>query len=226
MLTARYYNAAGEQADDVQLPEELFDGRVHEAALHQTVKAYLANQRQGTAATKTRGMISGGSRKPWRQKGTGRARQGSTRAPHWRGGGVVFGPSPRSYHQDVPRKVRQLPAAAPSTSAPSTREIAVVGAPGPRGAEDAHSSRSCSARWGGDDKRVLIAHRRRPRERVPVGPQPPRRGGDAVRPGERLRRDAGAPAGDRAGRARRVRRSPGRRAPTTRGGGECITSTT
>ena len=85
MLTARYYNAAGEQADDVQLPEELFDGRVHEAALHQTVKAYLANQRQGTAATKTRGMISGGSRKPWRQKGTGRARQGSTRAPHWRG---------------------------------------------------------------------------------------------------------------------------------------------
>ena len=108
MLTARFYNAAGEQGDDVQLPEELFDGRVHEAALHQTVKAYLANQRQGTAATKTRGMISGGNRKAWRQKGTGRARQGSTRAPHWRGGGVVFGPSPRSYHQDVPKKVKAL----------------------------------------------------------------------------------------------------------------------
>ncbi|HSU13093.1 50S ribosomal protein L4 [Longimicrobium sp.] len=108
MLTARYYNAAGEQNGDVQLPEELFDGRVHEAALHQTVKAYLANQRQGTAATKTRGMVSGGNRKAWRQKGTGRARQGSMRAPHWRGGGIVFGPSPRSYHQDVPRKVKSL----------------------------------------------------------------------------------------------------------------------
>jgi large subunit ribosomal protein L4 len=108
MLTARYYSAAGEQGGDVQLPEELFDGRVHEAALHQTIKAYLANQRQGTAATKTRAMVSGGNRKPWRQKGTGRARQGTTRAPHWRGGGIVFGPHPRSYHQDVPRKVKSL----------------------------------------------------------------------------------------------------------------------
>src|ERR1700741_1982092 len=108
MLTARYSSAAGEAGDDVQLPEELFDGRVHEAALHQTVKAYLANQRQGTASTKTRGEISGGKRKAWRQKGTGRARQGSIPAPHWRGGGVVFGPSPRSYRQDVPRKVKAL----------------------------------------------------------------------------------------------------------------------
>ena len=75
----------------------------------QTVKAYLANQRQGTAATRKRGQVSGGNRKPWRQKGTGRARQGSTRAPHWRGGGVVFGPQPgRNYHQDVPKKVRWL----------------------------------------------------------------------------------------------------------------------
>ncbi|HYJ80651.1 MAG TPA: 50S ribosomal protein L4 [Longimicrobiaceae bacterium] len=108
MLTARYYSAAGEAGDDVQLPEELFDGRVHEAALHHTVKAYLANQRQGTASTKTRGEVAGGKRKAWRQKGTGRARQGSIRAPHWRGGGVVFGPSPRSYQQDVPRKVKAL----------------------------------------------------------------------------------------------------------------------
>jgi large subunit ribosomal protein L4 len=126
MLTARYYNAAGEQADDVQLPEELFDGRVHEAALHQTVKAYLANQRQGTAATKTRGMISGGSRKPWRQKGTGRARQGSTRAPHWRGGGVVFGPSPRSYRQEVPRKVKALARRSAFNQRALNGEIAVI----------------------------------------------------------------------------------------------------
>src|SRR3954469_2248463 len=104
MLSARYFNAAGEAGDPFQLPEELFDGVVHDAALHQVVKAYLANQRQGTASTKTRAFVSGGNKKVWRQKGTGRACQGSIRAPHWRGGGIVFGPHPRSYHQDVPRK--------------------------------------------------------------------------------------------------------------------------
>ncbi|HET6231599.1 MAG TPA: 50S ribosomal protein L4 [Longimicrobiaceae bacterium] len=108
MLNARYFTAAGEAGEPVQLPEELFDGFVHEAALHQTIKAYLANQRHGNASTKTRAFVSGGARKPWRQKGTGRARQGSIRAPHWRGGGIVFGPHPRSYRQDVPKKVRQL----------------------------------------------------------------------------------------------------------------------
>jgi large subunit ribosomal protein L4 len=76
--------------------------------MHQAVKAYLANQRQGNASTKTRGFVIGGNQKPWKQKGTGRARQGSTRAPHWVGGGTVFGPSPRSYAQYVPRKVRAL----------------------------------------------------------------------------------------------------------------------
>ncbi len=108
MLTARFFSATGEPGDPIELPQDLFDGVVNEAALHQVIKAYLANQRQGTAATKTRGMVSGGKRKPWRQKGTGRARQGSIRAPQWRGGGVVFGPSPRSYHQDVPKKVKAL----------------------------------------------------------------------------------------------------------------------
>ncbi len=108
MLKARFFSATGEAGAPIELPGDLFDGLVHEAALHQVIKAYLANQRQGTAATKTRGEVSGGSRKPWRQKGTGRARQGSIRAPHWRGGGVVFGPSPRSYHQDVPKKVKAL----------------------------------------------------------------------------------------------------------------------
>jgi large subunit ribosomal protein L4 len=108
MPNARYFNAAGEPGEAFQLPEELFDGVVNEAALHQTIKAYLANQRQGTHSTKTRAEVAGGSRKAWRQKGTGRARQGSIRAPHWRGGGIVFGPSPRSYHQEVPRKVKAL----------------------------------------------------------------------------------------------------------------------
>ena len=95
MLTARYFSVSGEPGDALELPEDLFDGVVNEAVLHQVVKAYLANQRQGTASTKTRAHVSGGNNKPWRQKGTGRARQGTIRAPHWRGGGVVFGPTPR-----------------------------------------------------------------------------------------------------------------------------------
>jgi large subunit ribosomal protein L4 len=108
MLSARYFSAAGEPGDAVQLPQELFDGVVNDAVLHQVIKAILANKRQGNAATKTRAMVSGGNSKVWRQKGTGRARQGSIRAPHWRGGGIVFGPHPRSYHQDIPRKVKAL----------------------------------------------------------------------------------------------------------------------
>ena len=109
MLEAAHYSAAGARHKAAfALPEPFFDGTVNEAVLHQSVRAYLNNQRQGTAATKTRSFVSGGNQKPWKQKGTGRARQGSTRAPHWRGGGVVFGPHPRSYETDVPRKVRQL----------------------------------------------------------------------------------------------------------------------
>ena len=102
------FTAKGTSRDKVTLPETLFDGTVHMPAMHQAVKAFLANQRQGTAATKTRRWVTGGNQKPWKQKGTGRARQGSTRAPHWVGGGTVFGPSPRSYAQYVPRQVRAL----------------------------------------------------------------------------------------------------------------------
>jgi large subunit ribosomal protein L4 len=99
----------GEKTGDRDLPESLFDGVVHEPAMWQTVKAYLANQRLGTASTKNRALVRGGSKKPWRQKGTGRARQGTIRAPQWRGGGTVFGPTPdRNYKQDVPKKVRWL----------------------------------------------------------------------------------------------------------------------
>lgn len=84
-----------------------FDGTVHEGAMYHAVRAFLANRRQGTHATKTRSEVSGGNQKPWRQKGTGRARQGTTRAAQWRGGGIVFGPHPRRYHVTLPRKVRQ-----------------------------------------------------------------------------------------------------------------------
>ncbi|MGH7505669.1 MAG: 50S ribosomal protein L4 [Longimicrobiales bacterium] len=109
MFKAPVFTAAGERSGDRDLPETLFDGVVHEAAMWQAVKAYLSNQRQATASAKGRSDVSGGGRKPWRQKGTGRARQGSIRAAQWRGGGNVFGPRPgRNYHQDLPKKVRWL----------------------------------------------------------------------------------------------------------------------
>ncbi|HEX3927247.1 MAG TPA: 50S ribosomal protein L4 [Gemmatimonadales bacterium] len=109
MINAPHYSATGSKHTGAfALPGDLFDGTVNEAVLHQAVKTYLANQRQGTAMTKTRAFVSGGNQKPWKQKGTGRARQGSSRAPHWRGGGVAFGPIPRSYRHELPRKVRQL----------------------------------------------------------------------------------------------------------------------
>src|SRR5690349_17503447 len=107
-LRASAYTAQGTSRDAVALPETLFDGTVNVPVMHQAVKAYLANQRQGNAATKIRKYVTGGNQKPWKQKGTGRARQGSTRAPHWVGGGTVFGPIPRSYAQYVPRQVRAL----------------------------------------------------------------------------------------------------------------------
>jgi large subunit ribosomal protein L4 len=108
MIEAPRFSAAGERQATVALPEALFDGTVNQDAMHRAVVTYLSNQRQGTHQTKTRHFVTGGNQKPWRQKGTGRARQGSTRAPHWRHGGVVFGPHPRSYRLGIPRKVRQL----------------------------------------------------------------------------------------------------------------------
>src|SRR6478609_5319427 len=105
---AAAYSAQGTSRDSVALPGELFDGTVNMPVMHQAVKAFLANQRQGNASTKIRKYVTGGNQKPWKQKGTGRARAGSARAPHWVGGGTVFGPIPRSYAQYVPRQVRAL----------------------------------------------------------------------------------------------------------------------
>lgn len=107
-LTAAAYTAEGTPRDTVALPADVFDGVVNVPVMHQAVKAYLANQRQGTASTKNRRVVTGGNQKPWRQKGTGRARQGSTRAPHWVGGGTVFGPTPREYTQRLNKKVKVL----------------------------------------------------------------------------------------------------------------------
>ncbi len=102
------YNIQGEQVSETELRDDIFAAPVNEGLMHQALVRQLANARLGTHKTKTRGEVSGGGRKPWRQKGTGRARQGSTRAPQWPGGGTVFGPTPRSYRQRMPRKMRRM----------------------------------------------------------------------------------------------------------------------
>jgi large subunit ribosomal protein L4 len=101
------YNIQGNQVDEAELRDDIFAVQVNEPLMHQALLRQQANARLGTHKVKTRGEVSGGGAKPWRQKGTGRARQGSTRAPHWPGGGTVFGPTPRSYDQRMPRKMRR-----------------------------------------------------------------------------------------------------------------------
>lgn len=108
MPKAALYNAEGVRVGDLELRGDIFGIPVQEHVLHQAVVRHLANQRSGTASTKTRGEVQGSGRKPWRQKGTGRARAGSIRSPLWRKGGIVFGPKPRSYKQTLPRKMRRL----------------------------------------------------------------------------------------------------------------------
>jgi large subunit ribosomal protein L4 len=107
-LKAAAYTAGGTERDRVDLPVDLFDGTINMPVMHQAVKAFMGNQRLGLAYTQTRGLVTGGNQKPWKQKGTGRARQGSRRAPHFVGGGTVFGPTGRKYNQTVPRQIRQL----------------------------------------------------------------------------------------------------------------------
>jgi large subunit ribosomal protein L4 len=106
--SATVYDRDGKESGTIELPPSVFNTTVNEAVLHQAVRRQQANDRQGTHETKTRGEVSGGGKKPWKQKGTGRARQGSTRAPQWRHGGTVFGPHPRTYEQKMPRKQRRL----------------------------------------------------------------------------------------------------------------------
>jgi large subunit ribosomal protein L4 len=126
MPTTKLYASTGEAIGDVELPEELFSAPVNEAVLHQAVIAQLAGRHLGTHDTKKRGEVSGGGRKPYRQKGTGRARQGSTRSPQFRGGGVVFGPHPRSYAQRLPRQMRRLALCGALTSKLDDDAIRVV----------------------------------------------------------------------------------------------------
>jgi large subunit ribosomal protein L4 len=108
MPSANVYDMEGQILREADLDSYVFGAPINTAVLHQVVTAHFVNRRQGTASTKNRAAVSGGNSKPYRQKGTGRARQGSTRAPHWRGGGSVFGPRPHTYERSIPRRVKRL----------------------------------------------------------------------------------------------------------------------
>ena len=108
MLKVDVLNMNGKKVEDIELNENVFGVEVNDVVVHTALVNYLANQRQGTQSTKTRSEVSGGGKKPWKQKGTGRARQGSIRAPQWIKGGIALGPKPRSYRYSIPKKVKQL----------------------------------------------------------------------------------------------------------------------
>ena len=123
MLT-KVYNMSGEQVGEIELSEAVFGINPNESVVHDMVKNHLANLRQGTQSALTRAEVSGGGRKPWRQKGTGRARQGSTRAPQWTHGGIVFAPKPRSYSYTLNKKTKRL--AMKSALSAKAQETAIV----------------------------------------------------------------------------------------------------
>lgn len=120
------YNIAGQQTGEMELNENVFGIEVNEAVVHQALVMQLASRRLGTASTKTRAMVRGGGRKPWKQKGTGRARAGSIRSPLWVGGGATFGPQPRSYAFRMPRKVRRLALKSALTAKVAKGEVVIL----------------------------------------------------------------------------------------------------
>ncbi len=120
------HNMAGDKVGEIELRDDIFAAPINKTVMHQALVRQLANARRGTHKVKERGEVAGGGRKPWRQKGTGRARQGSTRAPQWRGGGIVFGPTPRSYEQKMPRKMRRVAMRSALSAKASNEQIVVV----------------------------------------------------------------------------------------------------
>lgn len=122
------YNTAGAAAGEIELNDSVFGVEYNEAVIHQAVVRQMVNERLGTHATKTRGLVRGGGRKPWKQKGTGRARVGSIRSPLWVGGGTVFGPTPRSHAKDMTRKARQLAVKSALSEKLRANELIVVDA--------------------------------------------------------------------------------------------------
>ncbi len=126
MLKLPVYNIKGEETEKIELNSSVFECEANEVAVHQTVRAFLASIRAGTADTKTRKEVRGGGRKPWKQKGTGRARAGSIRSPIWKGGGVVFGPTPRDYSFSVPKKVKKLALKSALSAKAKNSELVIV----------------------------------------------------------------------------------------------------
>ncbi|WP_196591210.1 50S ribosomal protein L4 [Pectinatus frisingensis] len=126
MPTVEVFNMTGQKVGDMELAENVFGVEINEGLVHQAVVMQLASQRLGTHATKTRGLVRGGGRKPWKQKGTGRARSGSTRSPIWVGGGTVFGPHPRSYAFSMPRKQRRLAIKCALTDKVNSKDFVVL----------------------------------------------------------------------------------------------------
>ena len=126
MAKAEVINKENKSVGNADLPDEIFGVQVNKGLLHEVVRNHLANKRQGTAATKTRGMVSGGGKKPWKQKGTGRARSGSNRSPLWRGGGTVFGPQPRDYSYKMPRKAKWSALSSALTAKFADGEVMVI----------------------------------------------------------------------------------------------------
>ena len=126
MPTVALYNMEGKEIGTVELADSIFGVEVNESVVHTVVKNYLANQRQGTQSTKTRTEVRGGGIKPWRQKGTGRARQGSIRAPQWTGGGVALGPKPRDYRFAVNKKIKRIALKSALSAKVATNDIIVV----------------------------------------------------------------------------------------------------
>ncbi len=126
MPTVKTYNMLGEETGKIKLDKDIFGIEPNTAVMHSAVVNFLANQRQGTQSTKTRTEVRGGGRKPWRQKGTGHARQGSTRAPQWTHGGVALGPKPRSYNYVLPKKMRRLALKSALSSKVADKELLVL----------------------------------------------------------------------------------------------------
>ena len=153
---ASAFAADGTARERVTLPAETFDGTVNMPVMHQVVKAHLANQRQANAHTKNRRVVTGGNQKPWKQKGTGRARQGSTRAPHWVGGGTVFGPTnDRNYTEKVPRKLRLLGRKS-ALNARAREDAVLVVEPFTYDAPKTATMRGLLAKLGIAERKVLI----------------------------------------------------------------------
>lgn len=155
MTKFQMIDMAGKSLEEIELSDDIFNVEINEHVVYLVVKNILANRRQGTQSAKTRAEVRGGGKKPWRQKGTGRARQGSIRSPQWRGGGIVFAPKPRSYRYTTPKKVRRLAMKSVLTAKVQEKELIVVD----KFAMDAPKTkalRDALANMGAADKALIV----------------------------------------------------------------------